>query len=99
MTKWLVALACLWPCAAMGQQPLVCFPAQDWLTGLERDYGEHLRWQGELDQGGGYMLLMTNEDTHTWTLGRARTDGTVCPLLSGTAAELIERTKPIRWTR
>lgn len=81
--KKLIASLLLVPALSYSQTlkaELSCFPLQDVVTSLTKDYKEMVRWAGSKDRL--EYLLFLNPQTKTWSLGF--TDGkTFCSLGEG----------------
>ena len=90
-----LAVLCLLAGTANAQQAPKCFPAAEWLAGIEADYGERVGGQGVGDRGSNSFVLTVNPTTRTWTFGQVTTSGLICPLISGTGWETIPFTKGI----
>ena len=82
-------------------QAMVCFDQ----SGYERFKGQFQEREiakGTLGKGDDLrMLLLSNEETGTWTMVIVRKDGLMCPFSSGNEFELIRpriEGKQVKWT-
>ena len=81
---------------AMAQQeamPIACGPTKVVESSIAKRYGENPIAAG-VAQGGGYLFIITNPETQSYTVILRRPDGTSCMLGSGSGFTVIEPTKP-----
>jgi len=71
-------------------QAMVCFD-QSGLERFKKQFQENEIAEGSLGAGDELkMLLLSNEDTGSWTMVIVRKDGLMCPFSSGNEFELIK---------